>query len=76
MSPFIVGSAEAALRVKNRYGIPFVKSWEGKDLYKKAKRLLTLGCPVLGVDVDAAGLIPLCKMGWPVAPSRKRNWKS
>ena len=48
---------------ENGYGIPFVKPWEGKELYDKAERLLAPGCPVLGVDVDAAGLITLRKTG-------------
>ncbi|HIU17740.1 MAG TPA: alpha-hydroxy-acid oxidizing protein [Candidatus Avidesulfovibrio excrementigallinarum] len=71
--PFIVDSAEAALRAENGQGIPFVKPWEGKELYEKAERLLAPGCPVLGVDVDAAGLITLRKMGRPVAPMSQKE---
>ena len=71
--PLIVDGAEAALRAEKGYGIPFVKPWEGKELYDKAERLLAPGCPVLGVDVDAAGLITLRKMGRPVAPMSQKE---
>lgn len=70
--PFIIDGAEAALKAEKGYGIPFVKPWEGAELYDKAERLLAPGCPVLGVDVDAAGLNTLRKMGRPVAPMSQK----
>jgi|GEM_PF-915045 len=61
-------AAVKALKACNGHGIPFIKPWEGKELFEKIDRVLADGSPILGVDVDAAGLITLRKMGRPVMP--------
>ena len=66
--PFIIDAAVKALMACNGHGIPFIKPWEGKELFEKIDRVLADGSPILGVDVDAAGLITLRKMGRPVMP--------
>lgn len=66
--PFIIDAAVKALKACNGHGIPFIKPWEGKELFEKIDRVLADGSPILGVDVDAAGLITLRKMGRPVMP--------
>ena len=66
--PFIIDAAIKALKACNGHGIPFIKPWEGKELFEKIDRVLADGSPILGVDVDAAGLITLRKMGRPVMP--------
>ena len=67
--PVIIGSTVAAIRNAEGWGIPFVKPWEGDDLWAKLEEAVASGCPVLGIDVDAAGLVTLRLMGRPVAPT-------
>lgn len=50
------------------HGIPFVKPWEGAELDQKMQMAMDTGCAVMGMDIDAAGLITLRKMGRPVTP--------
>ncbi|MBQ7457123.1 MAG: alpha-hydroxy-acid oxidizing protein [Desulfovibrio sp.] len=64
--PFIIDAAVASL-AKHK-GIPFIKPWEGKELYEKIDRVLETNPPAIGMDVDAAGLVTLRKMGRPVTP--------
>ncbi|MDL2210524.1 alpha-hydroxy-acid oxidizing protein [Desulfovibrio sp. OttesenSCG-928-O18] len=66
--PEIVGGGFDAIIAAKGRGIPFVKPWEGAELDEKLGRALASGAPVIGMDVDAAGLITLRKMGRPVAP--------
>ena len=61
-------SAFAAIRKAGGYGIPFIKPWDGEELNRKLDKAATTGCPIIGVDVDAAGLITLRKQGRPVSP--------
>lgn len=49
-------------------GIPFIKPWDGAELAQKTDTALATGCKVIGMDIDAAGLITLRKMGRPVSP--------
>lgn len=66
--PFIHESGFASITAAGGRGIPFVKPWDGDELDQKLDKALATGCKVLGMDVDAAGLITLRKMGRPVAP--------
>lgn len=61
-------SAFAAIRKAGGHGIPFIKPWDGEELNRKLDNAAATGCPVIGVDVDAAGLITLRKQGRPVSP--------
>ncbi|MCK5311999.1 MAG: alpha-hydroxy-acid oxidizing protein [Desulfobacteraceae bacterium] len=49
-------------------GIPFIKPWEDKELYQKLEKVEKSGTKFVGIDIDAAGLITLRKMGRPVSP--------
>jgi 4-hydroxymandelate oxidase len=49
-------------------GIPFIKPWEDKELYQKLEKVEKIGAKIVGIDIDAAGLITLRKMGRPVLP--------
>lgn len=49
-------------------GIPFIKPWEDKELYQKLEKVEQSGAKIVGIDIDAAGLITLRKMGRPVSP--------
>ncbi|MCR4666524.1 MAG: alpha-hydroxy-acid oxidizing protein [Desulfovibrio sp.] len=64
--PFII---DAAVKTLSKHkGIPFIKPWEGQELYEKLDKVLACNPPAVGVDVDAAGLVTLRKMGRPVTP--------
>lgn len=52
----------------NGGGIPFIKPWEDKELYQKLEKVEKTGAKIVGIDIDAAGLITLRKMGRPVSP--------
>ncbi|WP_031388782.1 alpha-hydroxy-acid oxidizing protein [Desulfonatronum thiodismutans] len=65
---FIHESGFAAVKALDGKGIPFIKPWEDQELFTKLDKALGAGAEVVGVDVDAAGLVTLRKMGRPVAP--------
>lgn len=66
--PFIVEASFGGLKKVDGYGIPFIKPWESDELDEKFAMAFDSGAKVYGMDVDAAGLITLRKMGRPVAP--------
>ncbi|MCP4117966.1 MAG: alpha-hydroxy-acid oxidizing protein [Desulfobacteraceae bacterium] len=58
---------EAIRSVKGK-AIPFIKPWEDKELFEKLEKAEQTGADIVGMDIDAAGLITLKKMGRPVSP--------
>ncbi|MCF6248188.1 MAG: alpha-hydroxy-acid oxidizing protein [Desulfobacula sp.] len=50
------------------HGIPFFKPWEDEELFAKLKKAADCNADIMGMDIDAAGLITLKKMGRPVSP--------
>ena len=66
--PFIHETAFAAIAAAGGHGIPFIKPWEDAELYEKLAKAKDSGAAVIGMDIDAAGLITLRKMGRPVSP--------
>ena len=66
--PIIIDSALAALKALSGKGIPFIKPWEDEELYDKFEKVSQSGASIVGMDVDAAGLITLKLMGRPVSP--------
>ena len=64
----IPDSAFAAIRKAEGWGIPYIKPWEGDFLWDRLESAAATGCPVVGMDVDAAGLVTLRLQGRPVAP--------
>lgn len=65
---FIYQAGFAAITDADGHGIPFIKPWEDKELYDKLAKVQDTGCDIMGMDIDAAGLITLKKMGRPVSP--------
>ena len=65
---FIYQSGFKAISEAGGYGIPFIKPWEDQELYEKLELAKATGTKVIGMDIDAAGLITLKKMGRPVSP--------
>jgi isopentenyl diphosphate isomerase/L-lactate dehydrogenase-like FMN-dependent dehydrogenase len=66
--PFIHEAGLAAITAAGGYGIPFIKPWESDELYEKLAKAKDSGATIVGMDIDAAGLITLRKMGRPVSP--------
>lgn len=66
--PFIHQAGFAAIRTAGGNGIPFIKPWEDAELFEKLENAKTAGATIVGMDVDAAGLITLKLMGRPVSP--------
>lgn len=64
---FIYEAAFAAIKDLGS-GIPFIKPWDDAELYDKLAKARDTGATVAGMDIDAAGLITLKKMGRPVGP--------
>ncbi len=65
---FIHEAGYAAIRSLNGDGIPFIKPWEDLELYEKLEKAAVAGATIVGMDIDAAGLITLKLMGRPVSP--------
>ena len=65
---FIHESGFAAIKELQGRGIPFIKPWAEDELFTKLEKALATGATVVGMDVDAAGLVTLRKMGRPVSP--------
>ncbi|MFI3271976.1 MAG: alpha-hydroxy-acid oxidizing protein [Pseudomonadota bacterium] len=66
--PHIHESGFASIKAADGRGIPFIKPWDSAELDEKLDKALATGCKVIGMDVDAAGLITLRLLGRPVAP--------
>jgi isopentenyl diphosphate isomerase/L-lactate dehydrogenase-like FMN-dependent dehydrogenase len=66
--PVIHESGLAAIAAVGGHGIPFIKPWEDAELYEKLAKAKDSGATIVGMDIDAAGLITLRKMGRPVSP--------
>ncbi|MFZ7126810.1 MAG: alpha-hydroxy-acid oxidizing protein [Desulfobacterales bacterium] len=66
--PFIHEAGFDAIRSVDGKGIPFIKPWEDDELFPKLEKALETGADVIGMDIDAAGLITLKLMGRPVTP--------
>ncbi|SDL08487.1 FMN-dependent dehydrogenase, includes L-lactate dehydrogenase and type II isopentenyl diphosphate isomerase [Maridesulfovibrio ferrireducens] len=65
---FIHQSGFTAIEEVKGHGIPFIKPWEEAELYMKLEKAEKTGAKIIGMDIDAAGLITLKKMGRPVTP--------
>lgn len=65
---FIYESGFAAIGAAGGHGIPFLKPWEDAELYEKLEKARATGASIIGMDIDAAGLVTLRKMGRPVSP--------
>jgi len=66
--PFIHETGFAAIQALSGAGIPFIKPWEDKELFEKLDKAVATGATVVGMDIDAAGLVTLRLMGRPVGP--------
>lgn len=65
---FIHQAGFTAITAATGHGIPFIKPWEDEELFRKIEAAQETGTDIIGMDIDAAGLITLRKMGRPVSP--------
>jgi isopentenyl diphosphate isomerase/L-lactate dehydrogenase-like FMN-dependent dehydrogenase len=72
---FIHEAGFQAIRSLQGHGIPFIKPWEDKELFGKLEGAAAAGAAVVGMDIDAAGLITLKLMGRPVSPKTPEKLK-
>ncbi|MGE4469685.1 MAG: alpha-hydroxy-acid oxidizing protein [Desulfovibrio sp.] len=72
---FIHQSGFAAIRAVEGKGIPFIKPWEDEELFQKLDLAAETGTGIIGMDIDAAGLITLRLMGRPVSPKTPAQLK-
>ena len=68
---FIHKTALEEIKAVQGEGIPFIKPWEGDELFEKIEKVQDCGADIMGMDIDAAGLITLRKMGRPVSPKNQ-----
>lgn len=71
----IYKSGFAAIRSVGGKGIPFIKPWEDDELFAKMDQIAETGAEIMGMDIDAAGLITLRLMGRPVSPKSPEKLK-
>lgn len=57
-----------AISSANGKGIPFIKPWDDEELFQKLDGAKATGTDIIGMDIDAAGLITLRLQGRPVSP--------
>lgn len=65
---FIHEAGYDAIKTHQGAGIPFIKPWEDEEWQAKLEKAMATGTDIIGMDVDAAGLITLKLMGRPVSP--------
>ena len=65
---FIHETALSEIKAAGGDGIPFIKPWEDRELFDKIEKVQASGARIIGMDIDAAGLVTLRKMGRPVSP--------
>ena len=73
---FIHQSGYAAIKSAGGRGIPFIKPWEEQEWSQKLEKALDTGTQLIGMDIDAAGLVTLTLMGRPVSPKSKEKLRS
>lgn len=72
---FIHEAGFDAINGAQGHGIPFIKPWDSEELDEKLAKAKATDCPAIGMDIDAAGLITLAKMGRPVSPKGPEDLK-
>ena len=65
---FIIEASLKGVAALGGHGIPFIKPWEDEEFFAKVGRAKDAGAAIIGMDIDAAGLVTLAKMGRPVSP--------
>ena len=70
---FIHEAGLKGIKAADGHGIAFIKPWSDKELFEKIQKVRDTGADTMGMDIDAAGLITLKKMGRPVFPRGIEN---
>jgi NAD(P)H-dependent flavin oxidoreductase YrpB (nitropropane dioxygenase family) len=66
--PEVINGALAALSAVEGQGIPVIKPWGEEEFFAKVDQVKAAGATMVGMDLDAAGLITLALLGRPVGP--------
>lgn len=74
--PSVFQSGLAAIAAEKGYGIPVIKPWDGPELEEKLVRAAETDCPMIGMDIDAAGWVHMAKQGHPVSPKSPAQLKA
>jgi isopentenyl diphosphate isomerase/L-lactate dehydrogenase-like FMN-dependent dehydrogenase len=64
----IFEAAERQISAAGGEALPFIKPWAGELVEQRIRKIEDMGAPAFGMDVDAAGLVTLSKMGKEVYP--------
>jgi hypothetical protein len=65
---FIYQAACQVIKELDGAVVPFIKPWADEELLRKLDGVQAAGARVVGIDIDAVGLITLSLMGRPVKP--------
>ena len=57
-----------AIKAASGFGVPTIKPWSKEEVIKKIKMAESVGAKAVAMDIDAAGLTLLAKLGKPVYP--------
>ncbi len=68
VGPVIHEAGFATIKRSGGKTIPFIKPWESTELWEKFDKACAAGARIVGMDVDACGLISLALQGRPVSP--------
>jgi len=60
---FIHETGLSVIKEAGGHGISFIKPWEDKELFEKLDKVKESGAGIVGMDIDAAGLITLKNCG-------------
>lgn len=74
-NPNMFGSGLEAVRKAGGRGIPIIKPREQEEVFKYIAMAEEVGALAIGMDVDAAGIIPMTLAGQPVGPKTKAELK-
>ena len=74
-NPVFYDSGLEAIKEENGHGIPIIKPRENSVIIEMANRAKQAKAPVVGVDIDGAGLVTMALMGQPVGPKNIHELK-
>lgn len=74
-NPIMFNSGLEAIRKANGRGISIFKPREQEEIFKYIAMVEEAGALAMGIDVDAAGILPMALAGQPVGPKTKSELK-
>lgn len=74
-NPQMFASGLEAIKKAGGQGIPFIKPRNNEEVFRYIAMAEEAGAQAIGMDVDAAGIIPMTLAGQPVGPKTKDDLK-